>query len=101
MDLTAAGPGLGQLAAQLEAGTDFKGYEDVFLRLEGCRVVGLLQGGQPVETVSGTGEGPWTWLDGGGVPRGSKGSLSGNSKKSSDVLVVGYSLQMTSNVNDP
>ena len=58
VDLTAAGPGLGQLAGQLEGGTQFEGYSDATLALQGCRVVGLLLNGQPVESVSGQG----AWL---------------------------------------
>jgi hypothetical protein len=55
VDLTAAGPGLGQLAGQLEGGTQFEGYSDATLALQGCRVVGLLLEGQAVESVSGQG----------------------------------------------
>jgi len=56
VDLTAAGSGLGQLAGQLGGGTVFEGYTDGSLLLGGCRVVGLLQDGQPVESVSEAGE---------------------------------------------
>lgn len=56
VDLTAAGSGLGQLAGQLEGGTVFEGYTDGSLLLGGCRVVGLLQDGQPVESVREAGE---------------------------------------------
>jgi hypothetical protein len=68
VDLTAAGPGLGQLAGQLEGGTLFQGYGDTSLSLPGCSVVGLLLEGQPVQAVSGQGRGmcvcgggDWGW----------------------------------------
>jgi hypothetical protein len=64
VDLTAAGPGLGQLAGQLEGGTVFEGYTDATLQLGGCKVVGLLVEGQPVASVSGEGEGT-AWMRGG------------------------------------
>lgn len=57
VDLTAAGPGLGQLAGQLAGGTVFEGYGDASLQLPGCSVVGLLLEGQPVQSVSGQGRG--------------------------------------------
>lgn len=73
VDLTAAGPGLGQLAGQLEGGTVFEGYTDATLQLAGCKVVGLLVDGQPVDTISGQGGGISSWVGRGfkaGVSRG-------------------------------
>ncbi|WIA43658.1 hypothetical protein OEZ86_010096 [Tetradesmus obliquus] len=54
VDLTADG-GLSQLAAALPAGTSFEGYGASDLVLAGCRVVGLLQDGAPVQEVAGQG----------------------------------------------
>lgn len=51
VDLTATGGGLGQLAGQLAAGSEFVGYDDISLQLDGCQVVGLLMSGQPVQEV--------------------------------------------------
>lgn len=56
VDLTAAGAALGQLAEQLSAGSEFVGYDDNSLQLDGCQVVGLLVGGQPVDQVTEAGE---------------------------------------------
>jgi hypothetical protein len=55
VDLTADG-GLAQLAQGLADGTSFEGYGPGQLLLGGCRVVGLLRDGQPVQEVAGEGE---------------------------------------------
>jgi hypothetical protein len=56
IDLTAGG-GLGQLAQQLSHNTEFLGYDDASLQLDGCQVVGLLVQGQPVQEVDAAGGG--------------------------------------------
>lgn len=56
VDLTATGGGLGQLAEQLSSGSEFVGYDDASLQLDGCQVVGLLVMGQPVQEVTEEGE---------------------------------------------
>lgn len=64
VDLTAAGGGLGQLAEQLSAGSEFVGYDDSSLQLDGCRVVGLLVKGEAVQEVTEEGERRWSLLMG-------------------------------------
>eukprot|EP00775_Hariotina_reticulata_P010705 gene10705-10862_t len=56
IDLTAAGGGVGQLAQQLSHDTEFVGYDESSLQLDGCRVVGLLVKGQPVPEVEAAGK---------------------------------------------
>lgn len=58
VDLTATGGGLGQLAEQLSAGSEFVGYDDSSLQLDVCQVVGLLVNGQPVQEVQEQGREP-------------------------------------------
>jgi len=58
IDLTAGG-GCGPAVAQSSCHTDteFVGYDEASLQLDGCQVVGLLGKGQPVQEAEATGGG--------------------------------------------